>query len=170
MNEVTVQRVVAAAGIPAASSLRHWARAALKKSGGIVIRIVDEAESRELNHRYRQKDKPTNVLSFAYDQDDASGPHPSAGGSPLSRKREKDDGHRAAELVLGDLVICAPVVAREAQEQHKEIRAHWAHMVVHGCLHLQGHDHEQDVQAAAMEALEVRILEQLGFDNPYLET
>jgi probable rRNA maturation factor len=81
------------------------------------------------------------VLSFAYDQDDT----------------------------LGDLVICAPVVAREAQEQHKQSRAHWAHMVVHGCLHLQGHDHEQDAQAAAMEALEIRILEQLGFDNPYLE-
>ncbi|HWU68148.1 MAG TPA: rRNA maturation RNase YbeY [Stenotrophobium sp.] len=141
MNEVTVQRAVTAAGIPAASSLRHWARAALEKSGGIVIRIVDEAESRELNCRYRQKDRPTNVLSFAYDQDDT----------------------------LGDLVICAPVVAREAQEQHKQSRAHWAHMVVHGCLHLQGHDHEQDAQAAAMEALEIRILEQLGFDNPYLE-
>ena len=141
MSDIVVQRCVPAAGIPAAVSLRSWARAALKKKGELTIRIVDRAESRALNGRYRDKDKPTNVLSFGY-------------------------GERG---VLGDLVICAEVVSREAREQKKELRAHWAHMVVHGCLHLQGHDHESEKDAEAMEALEVRILEKLGFNNPYQE-
>lgn len=141
MSEIAVQRSVPAAGIPAAASLRLWALAALEKKGELTIRVVDETESRALNGRYRHKDKPTNVLSFGY-------------------------GERG---VLGDLVICAPVVAREAREQKKDLRAHWAHMVVHGCLHLQGHDHEIEEDAEAMEALEVRILEKLGFNNPYQE-
>ena len=142
MNPISVQRAVPAAGIPAAASLRRWAQSALKKKGELTIRIVDEAESEALNSRYRDKHKPTNVLSFAYGEDG----------------------------MLGDLVICAPVVVREASEQRKKPRAHWAHMVVHGCLHLQGHDHENQKEAEAMEALEVRIMEQLGFSNPYLET
>jgi probable rRNA maturation factor len=141
MNGITVQRTVTAAGVPSAASLRAWAQAALKKKGELTIRVVDEAESESLNSQYRKKRKPTNVLSFGY-------------------------GERG---VLGDLVICAPVVVREAREQNKLPRAHWAHMVVHGCLHLQGHDHENDRDAAAMEALEIRILEKLGFNNPYQE-
>ena len=141
MSGIVVQRCVPAAGIPAAISLRSWAQAALKKKGELTIRIVDRAESQALNGRYRSKDKPTNVLSFGY-------------------------GERG---VLGDLVICAPVVAREAHQQKKVLRAHWAHMVVHGCLHLQGHDHENEKDAEAMEALEARILEKLGFNNPYQE-
>lgn len=141
MNGITVRRAVAAAGLPSAASLRGWAQAALKKKGELTIRVVDETESESLNSQYRRKHKPTNVLSFAY-------------------------GERG---VLGDLVICAPVVAREAQEQNKPLRAHWAHMVVHGCLHLQGHDHENDADAAKMEALEIRIMEKLGFNNPYRE-
>ncbi|MGH8460124.1 MAG: rRNA maturation RNase YbeY [Stenotrophobium sp.] len=142
MNAVAVQRCVPAAGIPAAASLRLWAKSAIRKKGDLTIRIVDETESEALNGRYRKKHKPTNVLSFGYGETG----------------------------VLGDLVICAPVVAREASEQHKKLRVHWAHMVVHGCLHLQGHDHENQKAAEAMEALEVRIMEQLGFNNPYLET
>ena len=139
---IVVQRAIdSARGLPSADSLRRFATAALpKRALEMTIRIVDEAESRELNHRYRGKDKPTNVLSF--------------------------HGEREAG-VLGDLVICAPVVAREAVEQHKPPRAHWAHMVVHGCLHLQGYDHEADSDAARMEARETRILKALGFDNPY---
>jgi len=141
VSEIVVQRCVPAAGIPAAVSLRRWAHAALKRKGELTIRVVDAAESQALNRDYRHKDKPTNVLSFAY-------------------------GERG---VLGDLVICAPVVAREAREQRKAPRAHWAHMVVHGCLHLQGHDHENEQEAEAMETLEIRIMEKLGFPNPYQE-
>jgi len=141
MSEIVIQRCVPAAGIPAATSLRMWAQSALRKKGALTIRIVDEKESEALNSQYRHKQKPTNVLSFGYDE---SG-------------------------VLGDLVICAPVVAREAKEQNKTVRAHWAHMVVHGCLHLQGHDHENQNEAEAMEKLEIRILGKLGFNDPYQE-
>lgn len=141
MNDIVVQRRVPAAGIPAAASLRLWAQSALRKKGALTIRVVDEEESEALNGRYRHKQKPTNVLSFGYDE----------------------------RGVLGDLVICAPVVEREAKEQGKTVRAHWAHMVVHGCLHLQGYDHEKEAEATAMEALEIRILGKLGFSNPYRE-
>ncbi|NGY05971.1 rRNA maturation RNase YbeY [Solimonas terrae] len=143
MNEIAIQRQVSAKGLPSPASLRSFALAALpKRFGELTIRIVDESESHALNKHYRGKDKPTNVLSF---QGDAA----------------------LREAVLGDLVICAPVVAREAVEQNKTARAHWAHLVVHGCLHLQGYDHEQEPEAGAMEAREVRILEKLGFANPY---
>lgn len=143
MSEITIQRQVPAKGIPSPASLRAFALAALpKRFGELTIRIVDEAESHSLNQHYRGKDKPTNVLSF---QGDAV----------------------LAQQILGDLVICAPVVAREAVEQNKTHREHWAHLVVHGCLHLQGYDHEQASEATAMEAREVRILKQLGFADPY---
>lgn len=140
--QIAIQRTVPARGIPAAASLRLWALAALAGArGALTLRIVDALESRRLNHTYRDKDKPTNVLSFGY-------------------------GDRG---VLGDLVICAPVVAAEAAQQRKPARAHWAHMVVHGCLHLRGYDHEHDDEAQRMEALETRIMEKLGFENPYTE-
>lgn len=138
-GEIAIQRQVAARGLPSATSLRAFARAALPgRCGELTIRIVGEAESRTLNRQYRGKDKPTNVLSF---QGEAG--------------------------VLGDLVICAPLVAREAAEQGKTARAHWAHLVVHGCLHLQGYDHEHEPDAKAMEAREIRILKRLGFADPY---
>ncbi len=142
---ICVQRRVPAAGLPSAAALRGWAQAALagQAAGEVTIRIVDEAESTELNGRFRHKHYPTNVLSF---------PH---------------DAEIAAESVLGDLVICAPVVAREAREQGKDPRAHWAHMVVHGMLHLLGHDHLQEDEAQRMEALERTILAGLGFPDPY---
>ncbi|HEY0973861.1 MAG TPA: rRNA maturation RNase YbeY [Solimonas sp.] len=139
MSAIVVQRAVAARGLPAARSLHAFARAALPtRHGELTIRIVGEAESRRLNRDYRGKDKPTNVLSF-----------------------------HGEGAVLGDLVICAPVVAREAREQNKPVRSHWAHMVVHGCLHLQGLDHENDDEAARMEAREIRILKTLGLPDPY---
>lgn len=144
-GEIVVQRQLASArGVPSAPSLRAFARAALpKRFGELTIRIVDEDESRALNRDYRGKDKPTNVLSF------------------------DGDAAMSAQGVLGDLVICAPVVAREAVEQKKTLREHWAHMVVHGCLHLQGYDHEIEPDARRMEAREIRILKSLGFPDPY---
>lgn len=143
MRKIAVQRAVGPRGVPAGASLRRYAQAALgRASGELTIRIVGAAESQRLNQRYRGKDKPTNVLSFS---------------APAAARRE----------ALGDLVICAPVVAREAQEQGKPVRAHWAHMVVHGCLHLLGYDHQNQGEARIMEALEARLLGKLGFPDPY---
>ena len=115
-----------------------------RDSGEITIRIVDEMESQHLNHEYRGKDKPTNVLSFPFD-------------APPGVELE----------LLGDLVICRQVVEREAKEQEKDLFAHWAHMVVHGSLHLLGYDHIQDDEAEEMEAIEISVLNALGFENPY---
>jgi len=143
MSDIIVQRATRARGVPAPASLRAWASAALSCApGALTIRVVGEKESRRLNQQYRSKDQPTNVLSFgAEDAPD--------------------------EPALGDLVICAPVVAREAREQGKPARAHWAHMVVHGCLHLLGHDHVRSREARRMEAREINILRDLGFPDPY---
>ena len=128
------------------NSSRTWAAAALQCApGDLTIRIVGKKESHALNKRYRGKDKPTNVLSFQGETDTPAMP------------------------VLGDLVICAPVVAQEAKEQGKAARAHWAHMVVHGCLHLLGYDHEKDREANRMEAQEKQIMKTLGFPDPYRE-
>jgi probable rRNA maturation factor len=110
----------------------------------LTVRLVDEAESQELNSRYRGKDAPTNVLSFPAEL-------PPGTGIPL----------------LGDIVICAPLVQIEAMAQNKPVRAHWAHLVIHGVLHLIGHDHQGEQEAEAMEALEVDLLFSLGYDNPY---
>ena len=145
--EVAVRYATRRPWAPASVSLRCWAEAAASSArahGELAIRVVGSAEGRRLNRGYRGKDKATNVLSFV------PGPVPAR-----------------IEKPLGDLVICAPVVAREAKEQGKSLRAHWAHMVVHGVLHLAGHDHEQDVEAQAMESLERRILDRLGFPDPY---
>lgn len=143
-------------GVPHARNLRTWANAAYAAHFGgrrtaptdMTVRIVGRAESRRLNRDWRGKDKPTNVLSFA------------AGAvlDPVSGRRS-----------LGDLVICAPVVAREAKEQRKFPPAHWAHMVVHGVLHLLGYDHEQERDAHRMERREIAILRNFGFANPYEE-
>jgi probable rRNA maturation factor len=133
--------------VPGARVLKRWASAALtpiKKPTVLSLRIVGEARSRTLNARYRRKDKPTNVLSFA-----------GAGASPDGR------------IFLGELVICAAVVAREARAQGKPLDAHWAHMTVHGVLHLLGLDHQAVREAAKMEAREIQILDRLGFSDPY---
>jgi probable rRNA maturation factor len=142
-----LQIASAAEGLPSEAQLQAWAEAALRderEETELTIRIVDEPESQALNRDYRDKDKPTNVLSFPFE---------APPGVPCE--------------LLGDLVICAPVVAREAAEQGKSAPAHWAHMVVHGVLHLLGYDHEEDAQAEDMEALEVQILAGLAIADPY---
>ncbi|WP_417605315.1 rRNA maturation RNase YbeY [Oceanimonas baumannii] len=136
-----------APGLPAEQDIETWLAAALegeRDETEVTVRLVDEAESQELNRDYRGKDKPTNVLSFPFEA-------PPGVELPL----------------LGDLVICRQVVEREAAEQNKPLQSHWAHMVVHGCLHLLGFDHIKDDEADIMEAREIRILARLGMDNPY---
>jgi probable rRNA maturation factor len=144
---LTVQRVSRARGLPGVASITDWARAALAGSGAgtaeITVRLVGEAESADLNKRYRGKRGATNVLSFSYDV------VPGKAG------------------LVGDLVICAPVVQREAAQQDKRPRAHWAHMLVHGILHLRGYDHLRKSDAELMETQEVRVLKRLGFPDPY---
>lgn len=147
MLAVDVQLAVDDASLPSQQQLTSWARAAWRdeaQDAGVVVRVTDEAESRQLNHEFRGKDKATNVLSFPFD------PVP-----------EIDLDH------VGDLLICAPVVAREAEQQGKQPEAHWAHMVIHGMLHLQGYDHESEQQAQVMEALETDVLTGLGYPAPY---
>lgn len=136
---------------PRKHRIRTWARAALRAGvADVTIRLVGEAEGRALNQDYRGKAYATNVLTFVYD---AIPP---------------ESGEVAADGVFsGDLVICLPVLAREAAEQGKQLDAHFAHLVVHGMLHLQGYDHEAPDQAEVMELLEAEILATLGFDNPY---
>ena len=141
-----IQMATSADGVPDAGKLAGWASASRPsgRDASVVIRLVDEAESARLNMVYRHKQGATNVLSF-----------------PFEAPPGIDEAH------LGDVVICAPVVAREAAEQGKTPEAHWAHMVVHGMLHLQGYDHIEEVDARRMEALEIMILDRLGYDNPY---
>ena len=135
-------------GLPTEEQIVQWATGAVQPEGNEVemtVRIVDEAESHELNLTYRGKDRPTNVLSFPFECPDE------------------------VELpLLGDLVICRQVVEREASEQEKPLMAHWAHMVVHGSLHLLGYDHIEDDEVEEMESLETQIMQGLGFDDPYL--
>ncbi|MDF1629025.1 MAG: rRNA maturation RNase YbeY [Alcanivoracaceae bacterium] len=153
---VDLQTDLSAAGLPAAQQVQHWAETAARLAGGaageIAIRIIGETESQSLNHDYRGKDYPTNVLSFPFEIPE---------GMPEEMRAELGEG------IIGDIAICAPVVVREAQEQGKTSEAHWAHMVVHGVLHLLGHDHVDDAGADIMEALEVRVLSELGYANPY---
>ncbi len=152
--EVEIQYAVREHSTPPESAFRYWAGEALREvhegPAALTIRVVDEDESRALNHAYRDRDRPTNVLSFPFE------PPP---GVPV-----EETGH-----LLGDLVICHAVVEREAAEQGKTPAAHWAHMVVHGVLHLCGHDHQTEAEAEAMEARERAILERLGFGDPYDE-
>jgi len=143
---IDLQNDDAIAGLPAAGQFQHWVEAALQRDYAALeqtIRVVGRDEGRELNRRYRGKDAATNVLAFAYD------------GAGLDYD------------CLGDLVLCAPVVAAEAVRQGKPADAHWAHLVVHGMLHLQGFDHQQQAERERMEALEIEILGTLGFTNPY---
>lgn len=148
--ELAVQVTMAAPGLPTESELRQWCEAALVKAdythkSELVIRIVDEAEGAALNQRYRHKPGATNVLSFPCQENFAI----------------------TTSNLLGDVVICAPIVFREARLQSKETRAHWAHLVIHGVLHLLGYDHQTDSQADTMEKLEIRILKGLGYPDPY---
>ena len=129
--------------IPTATQFRKWAKAAIRIDTEVTIRIVDEEEGRILNSTYRGKDYPTNVLTFPLTEN----PH-----------------------LMGDIIICAPVVEAEAQAQNKTLEAHYAHLTVHGILHLHGYDHETDPQAELMEAIEIQIVTKLGYANPYLVT
>jgi probable rRNA maturation factor len=143
---VDIQRVSDAEGLPADDLFTQWAQAAWlgDDDSEVTIRLVDADESAGLNGQYRNKTGPTNVLSFPFEA-------PAGITVPLA----------------GDLIICVPVVEKEAREQRKSPDQHWAHMVVHGMLHLQGYDHIEDDEAEVMEALEVRLLSRLGFSNPY---
>jgi len=136
------------AGIPAEAEFGRWVAAALRDPHDQLeqtIVVVDEPQGRELNRRFRGADRATNVLAFP-----------------------AEDAYLDYDC-LGDLVLCAPVVALEAAQQGKAEDAHWAHLVVHGMLHLQGYDHHNETQAAEMEALEIEILDTLGYTNPYNE-
>jgi len=143
-----------ASALPSTEQLQQWCETVVRhlppseKPVTVGLRIVDETEGREINNQYRGRDYATNVLSFGSELPDVV-------------------LDTLEEIPLGDLVVCAQVVEREASEQGKTLLAHWAHMLVHGLLHLQGYDHETDDEAGVMEGLETRILADLGFNNPY---
>ena len=135
-----VQYAVGARNLPGRAQFRRWVRAALEHDARITVRIIGRAEGKSLNRHFRGTDRPTNVLSFVY---------------------------RDAPPYEGDLALCAPVVTREAREQRKSVAAHYAHLVVHGTLHLQGYDHEKTTDADVMEARESQIVTKLGYPDPY---
>jgi probable rRNA maturation factor len=150
MLDVQVQYGLPRAGLPAAPNLHRAARAAWRGRGTaqVLLRVVDDEEGLRLNREFRGRERPTNVLSFP---------------APPEAKRPGNP------VFLGDIVLCAPVLAEEAAAQRKDLRAHFAHMVVHGMLHLQGLDHEAPEDAEAMEAIERQILGGLGYPDPYAE-
>jgi probable rRNA maturation factor len=137
---LTVQYASDAPNLPTQAEFRKWAKSALDADAEITLRLVDEAEGRTLNHDYRGKDYATNVLSFPL----AEEPH-----------------------LIGDIALCAPVVVREAKEQNKTPKAHFAHLTIHGILHLRGYEHETEAQAELMETLETEIVTKLGYADPY---
>jgi probable rRNA maturation factor len=146
--QVSVSYGLPEKGLPDEDAFQQWAAAALEANGGVgevSIRVVDAPEGHELNLRYRHKDYPTNVLSF---------------------RAELPPGLKIP--LLGDLVLCAPVIEKEAREQRKGLEEHYAHLVVHGVLHLIGHDHETIAEARRMEALETQVLEKMGIPDPYI--
>ncbi|HEX5538221.1 MAG TPA: rRNA maturation RNase YbeY [Methylophilaceae bacterium] len=127
--------------MPTTAQFRKWAKSALRVDAEIALRIVDEAEGHTLNRDYRGRDYATNVLTFCLAEE---------------------------PVLMGDIVLCAPVVAQEAAAQHKLLLAHYAHLTVHGVLHLQGYDHEDEAEAELMETLETEILTKMGYADPYL--
>lgn len=141
--KLTLQIAADVALLPTAREFRKWAKASIRVDTEVTIRIVDKAEGRALNNCYRAKDYATNVLTFPLTED----PH-----------------------LLGDIVMCAQVVAAEAATQNKSLEAHYAHLTVHGILHLHGYDHETEAQAELMEGLETAIVTKLGYADPYLIT
>jgi len=137
---LAVQYATEAENLPTRPQFRRWIKSSLQREVQIVLRVVDEREGRELNKNFRGKDYATNVLTFVYD----------------------DSG-----VLSGDVVICAPVVEKEAYDQQKELHAHYAHLAIHATLHLQGYDHENEQDAATMESLETAIMMKLGYADPY---
>ena len=158
MIEIEVQNPFDFTSVPDNKELQSWVEASIQddfnEAGEVlsmVVRFVDEEEGLSLNQTYRNKKSATNVLSFPFEIPDIP---------------ELIDESSLAQH-LGDLVLCEPVVVKEAQQQIKRLQQHWAHLLIHGTLHLQGFDHQNDTDATAMESLEVKILKNLGFDNPY---
>lgn len=147
-NLIDLQIACEAKELPSLELFQRWTESALTavtdEEFELTIRLVTIEESQQLNSQYRQKDKPTNVLSFPFEVPE---------GIELN--------------LLGDLVVCVQVVEQEAKEQSKRLFDHWAHMIIHGCLHLLGYDHINDADADEMETLEIKILAQLSIDNPY---
>ncbi|WMJ10069.1 rRNA maturation RNase YbeY [Nitrosomonas sp. sh817] len=137
-----VQYAAGCSEAPARPQFRRWVKAALQCDAEVVLRLVDEAEGRDLNRQFRGKDYATNVLTFVYDD---------------------------TQPLAGDIVLCVPVVRQEARQQHKDLTAHFAHLTVHGVLHLQGYDHIAEAEAAEMERLETAVLAKLGYADPYAE-
>jgi probable rRNA maturation factor len=151
MNHLDIQRVFASEGQPDDATFQLWidtALATLEEDTEVVIRIVDILESAGLNSQYRNKIGPTNILSFPFEAPEIDG---------------------FSSDLLGDLVICAPVLAAEAHEQQKPLLNHWAHIIIHGLLHLLGYDHIDDSDAEEMEATEISFLQQLNIPNPYIQ-
>ena len=151
---IELQNIVESKSIPSLTNFQKWVDLTLEVSKAkftqpeVTIRVVSKEESQQLNSDYRQKDKPTNVLSFPFEVPDMI---------PVDEIDE----------YLGDLVICESVLLREAAEQHKPVENHWAHLTIHGLLHLLGYDHVIDIEAEEMESIEVKILAKLGITNPY---
>ncbi len=144
--DIVVQNVTSCTGLPSDQQFERWAGAALCKRDDVelLIRLVDRRESRQLNARYRHVDKATNVLSFPADLPQELG-----------------------LALLGDIIICAPIVIEEAWDQGKTVEAHWAHLTIHGTLHLIGYSHQTEEEASEMESLETGILQSFGFSDPY---
>ena len=138
---LAVQYASTAQNLPSRTQLRRWLRAALEHDAQIALRIVDEMEGRALNRDFRGKDYATNVLTFVYDE---------------------------REPLHADVVLCAPVMEKEAREQRKDVLAHYAHLAIHAALHLQGSGHDNDADATLMEARETAILQKLGYADPYV--
>jgi len=146
--KIIIQNIAGTTEAPPKKQIQAWVDATLGPDypdTELCIRIVDPEESEALNTKYRDKDKPTNVLSFPFEMEDLE----------LESK------------ILGDLVVCAEVLHEEAAAQGKALEAHWAHMIVHGTLHLLGYDHQSDAEALVMETREIEILKEFGYDNPY---
>lgn len=149
MNYLDIQIATDFPDLPSEAQFKHWVDTVLQdteQDSEIVIRLVDKPESAELNQQYRNKQGPTNILSFPFEAPD---------------NIDMD--------LLGDLVICAPLIAEEAGEQHKQAEHHWAHITIHGVLHLLGYDHVEDGEAEEMETLEIKLLNVLNIANPYQE-
>lgn len=140
---LTLQIAASSTGLPSSERFRRWAHASLLENAHVTLRLVDQAEGRALNRAYRRRDYATNVLTFAYPDQ-----------QPLS----------------GDIVLCLPVIKEEARRQGKTLEAHLAHLTVHGVLHLQGFDHEADDDAELMEGIETEIVSKLGYADPYAES
>lgn len=154
-NKIEIQRIYKSAGQPDSGQIKSWVNAALEgitQDQSCVVRIVDCKESADLNQQFRHKQGPTNVLSFPFELPDGF-------------ETIDDTGLN----ILGDLVICAPVLEKEALEQHKTLANHWAHIVIHGVLHLVGYDHIDEEEAEQMESKEIAILDSLHINNPYYE-